>query len=142
MFAKIDTNGGWPSAPLRFVEGQCWTFDSWHNDAGYPYVRWEKRDQPAHRVVYALVMGVDLAGLDLDHVCRNRACVNPGHEEPVTHAENQRRLSVAQTSCRKAGHDWTDPKNVRIRRNGRRYCAECERIAQRARHAKKKESAA
>lgn len=36
------------------------------------------------------------------------------------------------TACRREGHDWTDPRNVRTRPNGRRYCAECDRIAHRA----------
>ena len=138
---RINVHGGVPVAPLRTVPGECWTFKSWHNSAGYPYVHKDERDQPAHRVVYAAATGTDLAGLDLDHVCRNVACVNPNHEEPVTHAENQRRLSQAQTSCRRAGHDWTDPRNVRTRRNGRRYCAECDRITLRARYARKKAAA-
>lgn len=60
------------------------------------------------------------------------------HGEAVTHAENMRRLSQAQTSCRKAGHDWTDPNNVYIRSNGSRCCAECSRIDLRGRYAARK----
>lgn len=140
LFALIDKRGGIPTAPLRPVVGECWTVNTWHNSAGYPYLRWEKRDQPAHRVIYTLTMGVDLTDLDLDHVCRNIACVNPDHEEPVTHAENMRRLSLAQTSCRRAGHDWSILKNVRVRPSGRRCCAECERIDMRRRYAERKAS--
>ena len=43
-----------------------------------------------------------------------------------------------QTACRKSGHEWTDPKNVRVRQNGRRWCAECDRLAMRARYARRK----
>lgn len=136
--SKINTDGPLPVAPLRPVDGRCWLFDSWHNSAGYPYLSVDGRDQPAHRVVYAAMTGEDITDLDLDHVCRNVACVRPGHHEPVTHAENMRRVSEAQTKCRKAGHDWADPRNVRIRPNGRRYCAECDRINLRARYARKK----
>lgn len=50
----------------------------------------------------------------------------------VIDAENQRRIAARQTACRREGHDWTDPRNVRTRPNGRRYCAECDRIAHRA----------
>lgn len=142
LAGRIDVHGGLPAAPLRPVDGECWLFASWRNSAGYPYLHRDGRDQPAHRIVYAAATGTDLAGLDLDHVCRNVACVNPGHEEPVTHAENQRRLGQAQTACRRAGHDWTDPRNVRTRRTGGRYCAECDRIDQRARHAARKSGAA
>lgn len=128
--SKIVTNGGIPADPHSPVEGQCWRFESWHNSAGYPYIRWEGRDQPAHRVVFALATGSDLTGLDLDHLCRNRACVRPSHHEPVTHAENQARIAKHQKRCRRSGHDWSDPNNVRTRPNGRRYCAECDRQAQ------------
>ena len=141
ILVRVDRAGGFPATPLRPVVGECWVMpDAWHNDAGYPYLRAGKRDQPAHRVIYAALTGADLTGLELDHLCRNVACVNPGHEEPVTHAENMRRLSMAQTRCRRSGHDWSDPRNVRVRRSGHRHCAECERIDMRARYAKRKAS--
>lgn len=44
-----------------------------------------------HRVAYAHFVGPIPAGADLDHLCRNRACVNPTHVEPVAHLENVRR---------------------------------------------------
>lgn len=140
LAVRVDVNGGVPIEPLRAVPGECWTFSSWHNSAGYPYLHRDGRDQPAHRVIYVTATGTDITGLDLDHVCRNVACVNPNHEEPVTHAENQRRMSQAQKTCRRAGHDWTDPRNVRTRPDGRHYCAECDRINLRARYARKKAS--
>lgn len=115
----------------------CAVWTGWTNDDGYGYVHSDGRDQPVHRVMYQLVNGPLAAGLEIDHVCQNRACINIDHLEPVTHAENQRRIALRQTSCRRAGHDWTDPRNVRVRPDGRRYCAECDRIAQRARHARK-----
>ena len=131
---RLILNGPVPDAPHTPVEGCCWLYDSWHNDAGYPYLRWEGRDQPAHRVVFVLVTGQNIDGLDLDHLCRNPACVRPSHHEAVTHAENQRRMALATTACRRAGHDWTDPRNVYTRPNGSRFCAECSRQAQRERY--------
>ncbi|WP_138443542.1 HNH endonuclease [Sinomonas susongensis] len=138
ILSRINHEGGIPASPHTPVPGQCWTFASWHNSAGCPYVHWEGRDQPAHRVVYILTRGEDITGLDLDHLCRNPACVNPDHHEAVTHAENQRRIAKHQTACRRAGHDWTDPNNVRTRPNGKRYCAECDRQSCRARHARRR----
>lgn len=111
----------------------CWDWTGWANSAGYGYVRWGGRDVPAHRVVWEQVVGPVPDGLELDHLCVRPICVNPEHHEPVTHAENQRRISRRQTSCRREGHDWSNPQNVHTRPNGRRYCAECDRIAQRRR---------
>jgi hypothetical protein len=50
----------------------------------------------AHRFSYEFLVGPVPAELELDHLCRNRQCVNPAHLEPVTHAENQRRAALAR----------------------------------------------
>lgn len=111
---------------LVVVGEGCWTSTSWHNSAGYAYTHWEGRDHPLHRVLFEILIG-PVPGLDLDHLCRNTRCVNPGHLEPVTHRENIRRGKAAtKTSC-KYGHDWNEPRNVLIRTNGTRICAECNR---------------
>lgn len=105
-----------------------WLWTGWCNDKGYPYVYDEGRDQPAYRAIYKRLVGVIPPPLELDHLCNLPLCVWPTHMEPVTHAENQRRMSVRQVACRRAGHDWTVPRNVRVRKDGRRYCGECDRL--------------
>jgi hypothetical protein len=129
--SRINFNGPIPPDPFQPIDTPCWLWTGWCNDAGYGYTRWEGRDQPVHRVIHSIVTGEDLAAVDRDHVCRVPLCVRPSHGEPVEHAENMRRLSLHQKACRKAGHDWSDPKNVHVRPDGSRYCAECSRVDRR-----------
>lgn len=68
------------------VDGDCWLWTGNVNHQGYG--RYGKRARYAHQVVREL-LGVPVPhGLEPDHLCRRRRCVNPDHTEPVTHAEN------------------------------------------------------
>ena len=91
----------------------------------------------AHRIAYRLVVGPIPAGLQLDHLCRNRRCVNPAHLEPVTGRENLRRSPLmpgiaraARTTCRN-GHPYDDANTrVSVGPNGTgRVCRTCNREA-------------
>lgn len=80
----------------------------------------------AHRWAYLHFVGKIPAGLDLDHLCRNRWCVNPEHLEPVTRSENLTRGYAARgpkTYC-KHGHRF-DPENTFQRSDGGRGCRAC-----------------
>lgn len=86
------------SAPLFIVEANgCWIWARAINRKGYGVLRGEKT-QFAHRVIWNRFMGTVPPGKELDHLCRVRACVNPVHLEPVSHAENCRRGAVAKLS--------------------------------------------
>lgn len=79
----------------------------------------------AHRVAYEQAKGPIPTGLQIDHLCRNRACVNPDHLEAVTQGENVRR--AVPDRCIN-GHDLNDNP---YRYHGKRMCRPCRRERQR-----------
>lgn len=110
----------------------CWLWTAARSTAGYGRVQWKGRLQQAHRVAYEMAYGPIPDGLDLDHLCRNRACVRPTHLDPVTRQVNLLRgetvpaALVSRTECRH-GHKFT-PENTYMWRNAR-YCVTCRKAA-------------
>ena len=79
----------------RGYETPCWIWQRFIQPDGYGrcVVQTEngRKSKSAHIMVWERHRGPVPAGLELDHLCRVRACVNPDHLEPVTKTENQRR---------------------------------------------------
>jgi hypothetical protein len=74
----------------------CWEWRGARNTNGYGVFRVDGRLVLAHRFCYEQLVGPIDAGRELDHRCRNRACVRPDHLEPVDHATNVRRGVLAR----------------------------------------------
>lgn len=110
-------------------ESGCWRWNGPHHRLGYAQLA----GQYAHRFAYEYYKGAIPDGLDIDHLCRVRDCVNPDHLEAVTHAENMRRSRLQQCG---AGHAMTET-NVYVTPRGQRHCRECGLIRDRAYRARK-----
>lgn len=108
----------------------CWT---WTAAIAGTYGRFwlDGRFVSAHRWSYEQSRGPIPPGLVLDHLCRNRVCVNPEHLEPVTQRENTLRGSTRpaanaiKDACPK-DHPYAGG-NLRVT-NGRRVCRACHRV--------------
>jgi len=110
----------------------CWRWLGPRDEAGYGRCAPGLGSNYAHRTAFILTRGPIPPGLDLDHTCRVRRCVNPAHLDPVTHYANMRRGKQAnQTHC-KHGHELSgDNLVLRLRKNGihtYRQCRACLRI--------------
>jgi hypothetical protein len=81
------------------VDGDCWEWTGQRDRDGYGRLwRPAGKTRVAHRIAYELLVGPIPEGLQLDHLCLNKCCVNPDHVEPVTLAENCRRRDLARTA--------------------------------------------
>ena len=102
----------------------------------------KKKAIKAHRAAWMLANGPVPEGMVLDHICRNRACINVDHLRVVTQQENimAGRHSIDNRSHCNQGHPFIK-ENIMVRKNGWRECAECNRVRARAVWARKKAGA-
>lgn len=90
FWPRVDKNG--PVPEIRPELGPCWLWTGPLSHHGYGVMHVPPATStPAYRYAYEVSVGPVPKGLELDHLCRVQACVNPSHLEPVTHQENMRR---------------------------------------------------
>lgn len=107
----------------------CWLWIGGKASGGYGKFRMGKKTCLAHRISYEISNGKVLNSFTLDHLCRNRICVNPIHLEPVTAKENiLRGIGLAASNARKVQCPRNHPYD-RIAPNGQRYCVQCKAIS-------------
>lgn len=136
---------------MRHIDKQpdgCWLWTSTLQPNGYGRIGEGGkygRGVLSHRASYEQFIGPIPAAMTIDHLCRNRRCVNPAHLEVVTLRENVLRgdtfaaRKAQQTHCIN-GHEFSD-ENTYFRPNGTRACRECRRLRDRA-YAQEKRRAA
>lgn len=134
---KLDQSGG---------RDACWQWMAGRTTSGYgSFNAPEFGTNLAHRIAYEVLVGPIPVGLTLDHLCRNRACVNPSHLEPVSYRVNILRgeglaaLNARKTACIH-GHDFTASNLIRTRHG--RACRVCFNANRRRWRARRKALAA
>lgn len=133
----------WAKVTIDDPDG-CWIFEG-AKITGYGVLMIDRKNHYVHRLVYSLLVGSIPEGHQLHHTCHDltecpftderclhRACVNPAHLEPLTHAEHMKvGGNATKTHCPK-GHPYEDG-NLYIR-DGKRNCKICVLEKQRARY--------
>lgn len=126
------TAGGRPPIPFldrmdKYIEAEpntgCWLWVGRVGPNGYGMTSVNGKNVNAHRAAYESLVGPVPPGLQLDHLCRVRCCVNPKHLEPVTPKVNSERGAGSTPTC-KYGHPRVEHSRLRAAK-GDRHCWTC-----------------
>lgn len=138
FWEKVNKLGPMPAQGR--IRGCCWQWTAGATNKGYGGFHPAKNQMVlAHRFAWELLNGPIPTGLVIDHLCRNRRCVNPDHLEVVTLAENTRRgfgistFNRLKTHCPQ-GHPYSAENTYIHPRNNARICRSCARDRDRQPH--------
>lgn len=150
MFDEQTVARFWSKVEIKSPD-ECWPWMGWRhkpksdNCSGYGGFQHHGINEKAHRVAYKISKGPIPEGLVLDHLCRERCCVNPAHLEAVTMGENTFRGETIPAAYRSRGHccrghEYTKENLFIKKRSGRTYracraCAKIHRLRNRAKSA-------
>lgn len=139
FWQKVNKNGPLPENLPQL--GQCWLWLGWDNGKGYGKFDFGNKKIYAHRFSYQISIGEIPQGLVLDHLCRNRICVNPNHLEPKTNKQNllatgskirnNGKLQREKTHCL-MGHEFNE-ENTYLTKTKQRHCRKCRAARERKR---------
>lgn len=115
---------------ITVPESGCHIWDGCVTTGGYGLIGYNYKSLYVHRVSYEHFVGAIPRGLEIDHLCRVRRCVNPNHLEAVTHRENGiRGIGMAAVNFRKThcvnGHEFTESNTYRMSSDSYRWCWAC-----------------
>ena len=125
---------------IRTDDDGCWIWQGGKTTGGYGHITVDSVNTMAHRWSYEFLRADIPDGLELDHLCRVPACVNPWHLEPVTPRINLLRgntiqaANAAKTECLR-GHPFDEANTYRVR--GSRECRACRNAASRRQKARR-----
>lgn len=122
----------WSKVDVPFRPGACWTWKAGKNGDGYGTFGVDGAARGAHRIAYEMLVRPVPVGLELDHLCRNRACVRPDHLDPIPHRINVLRgdapaAVIARRPFCPRGHAYDRLEGGKYRR-----CSICRRENRRA----------
>lgn len=132
----IGHNQRWQGPEYRIDERGCWIWLRSTDGCGYGLVKIDGRTRRAHRVLFEQLRRPIPSGLQLDHLCRNRRCVNPDHLDLVTQRINTLRgeapaaANARMTACRR-GHEFDEANtHYETDKGGRvhRRCRACRSL--------------
>ena len=104
-------------------DNECITWTGCENGRGYGQLHYKRKTSRVHKVLYEITNGPVTEGLELDHICKNRKCVNTNHLRTVTHAENL--VGRIHTHCNR-GHEYIEGSYYQYKKQ--KVCKECARI--------------